>query len=87
MPNATPWANEQRAEGSLLLVSAATHAFVRGRSIAARATALANEAEHVSPDFWGSFGILDSGRTDVKYEDFQGHTLDRKLLGLLQELV
>jgi endoglucanase len=36
-------------------------------------------------NFRGSFGILDSGRTDVQYEDFQGHKLDRKLLGLLQE--
>jgi hypothetical protein len=29
-------------------------------------------------------GILDSGRTDVKYEDYQGHKLDRKMLDLLQ---
>jgi endoglucanase len=36
-------------------------------------------------NFRGSFGILDSGRTDVAYEDFQGHKLDRKLLTLLQE--
>jgi hypothetical protein len=35
-------------------------------------------------NFRGSFGVLDSGRTDVKYEDFQGHKLDRKLLELLQ---
>lgn len=34
--------------------------------------------------FRGSFGILDSGRTDVEYEDWYGHQLDRKLLGLLQ---
>jgi len=33
----------------------------------------------------GSFGIVDSGRTDVKYEDFHGYKLDRKLLELLQE--
>jgi len=33
----------------------------------------------------GSFGIVDSGREDVKYEDFHGHKLDRKLLELLQE--
>ncbi len=32
----------------------------------------------------GSFGILDSGRTDVEYEDFHGHQLDRALLELLQ---
>jgi endoglucanase len=36
-------------------------------------------------NFRGSFGILDSGRADVQYEDFHGHKLDRKLLGLLQE--
>ena len=33
--------------------------------------------------FQGAFGILDSGRTDVKYEDWYGHKLDRKLLELL----
>lgn len=32
----------------------------------------------------GDFGILDSGRADVKYENYQGHKLDRKLLELLQ---
>ena len=36
-------------------------------------------------NFRGSFGILDSDRKDVKYEDFHGHKLDRKLLELLQE--
>jgi len=36
-------------------------------------------------NFRGSFGILDSGRKDVEYEDFHGHKLDRKLLELLQE--
>ncbi len=33
----------------------------------------------------GSFGILDSERSDVDYEDLHGHKLDRKLLELLQE--
>jgi endoglucanase len=33
----------------------------------------------------GSFGILDSSRTDVQYEDFRGQKLDRKLLDLLKE--
>ena len=33
----------------------------------------------------GSFGVLDSGRKDVAYEDYQGHKLDRKLLELLQK--
>jgi endoglucanase len=31
----------------------------------------------------GSFGIVDSGRTDVAYEDFNGHKLDRKMLELI----
>ncbi|MEW6237000.1 MAG: cellulase family glycosylhydrolase [Candidatus Omnitrophota bacterium] len=31
----------------------------------------------------GTFGIVDSNRDDVKYEDFQGHSLDRKMLELL----
>ena len=31
----------------------------------------------------GGFGIVDSGRADVKYEDFHGHKLDRELLELL----
>lgn len=36
-------------------------------------------------NFRGSFGILDSGREDIQYEDFHGHKLDRKLLELLKE--
>ncbi|MBN1672688.1 MAG: cellulase family glycosylhydrolase [Kiritimatiellae bacterium] len=35
-------------------------------------------------NFRGSFGILDSEREDVAYEDWHGHKLDRKLLDLLQ---
>lgn len=35
-------------------------------------------------NFRGSFGLLDSGRADVEYEDFEGHQLDRKMLELLQ---
>jgi hypothetical protein len=31
----------------------------------------------------GGFGILDSGRADVEYEDWHGHKLDRKLLDML----
>lgn len=31
----------------------------------------------------GSFGILDSGRADVRYEDYQGHQLDRQMLEVL----
>lgn len=36
-------------------------------------------------NFRGDFGILDSGRTDVAYEDWQGHKLDRKMLDLLRK--
>lgn len=35
-------------------------------------------------NFRGSFGILDSGRKDIKYEDYNGHQLDRQLLSILQ---
>ncbi len=35
-------------------------------------------------NFRGAFGILDSGRTDVPYENLAGHKLDRKFLELLQ---
>jgi endoglucanase len=34
--------------------------------------------------FRGSFGILDSERTDVTYENFHGHKLDRRMLELLK---
>ena len=33
----------------------------------------------------GDFGILNSRRKDVKYEDYKGHKLDRKMLELLKE--
>jgi endoglucanase len=36
-------------------------------------------------NFRGSFGILDSGRQDVAYENWRGHQLDRGLLDLLIE--
>ena len=32
----------------------------------------------------GPFGIVDSGRKDIAYENFHGHKLDRKLLDLLR---
>jgi len=35
-------------------------------------------------EFRGSFGVLDSGRRDVAYEDWHGRKLDRKLLAMLQ---
>jgi endoglucanase len=31
----------------------------------------------------GGFGVLDSGRLDIKYEDYQGHKVDRAMLDLL----
>ena len=36
-------------------------------------------------EFAGDFGVLDSGRTDIAYENWHGHKLDRKLLKLLQK--
>ncbi len=35
-------------------------------------------------NFRGDFGVLDSGRADVSYEEFRGSRLDRALLSLLQ---
>ena len=35
-------------------------------------------------NFRGSFGVLNSGRGDVDYEEFRGHKLDRKMLELLR---
>jgi endoglucanase len=36
-------------------------------------------------EFKGSFGVIDSGRTDVQYEDWHGAKLDRKLLDLMRK--
>lgn len=36
-------------------------------------------------EFSGSFGILNSGRTDVEYENWYGQQLDRKYLNLLMK--
>src|SRR5690606_12177245 len=36
-------------------------------------------------EFIGTFGILDSGRADVHYQDWHGHKLDAKLLKLMQD--
>jgi aryl-phospho-beta-D-glucosidase BglC (GH1 family) len=36
-------------------------------------------------NFRGDFGVRDSGRKDVAYEEWHGHQLDRKLLSLLQK--
>jgi len=35
-------------------------------------------------EFRGPFGVLDSDRADVEYEEFRGHRLDRRMLELLQ---
>ena len=35
-------------------------------------------------NFRGSFGVLDSGRADVRYEEFHGHKLDRRMLELIR---
>lgn len=35
-------------------------------------------------NLYGDFGILDSGRKDVSYENYKGHKLDRKMLELLK---
>jgi endoglucanase len=35
-------------------------------------------------NFRGSFGVLDSARVDVDYEDWYGHKLDRRLLQLMR---
>lgn len=45
-------------------------------------------AENIGYSLWnfrGSFGILDSEREDVPYENWHGHQLDRDFLRLLQE--
>ncbi len=36
-------------------------------------------------NFVGDFGVLDSGRSDVAYEDWYGHKLDRKFLNVLMK--
>jgi endoglucanase len=36
-------------------------------------------------NFRGAFGVLDSGRKDVAYKDWHGHSLDEALLELLQQ--
>ncbi len=33
----------------------------------------------------GSFGVVDSGRADVRYESYLGHELDRHMLELLRQ--
>lgn len=40
---------------------------------------------HAMWNLKGTFGVLNSERADVKYEDFRGHKLDRAMLELLKE--
>ncbi len=36
-------------------------------------------------NFRGDFGVIDSGRKDIEYEDWNGHKLDRKMLEMLRK--
>lgn len=45
----------------------------------------ANQIGFAMWEFVGDFGILNSNRADVAYEDWHGYKLDRKLLNLLQK--
>jgi len=38
-------------------------------------------------NFRGPFGVLDTERSGTKFEDWQGHNLDRSLLTLLQKKI
>lgn len=40
---------------------------------------------HAFWNFRGPFGVLDSGRKDVTYKNWQGHSLDERMLTLLQK--
>ncbi|MFH0989550.1 MAG: cellulase family glycosylhydrolase [bacterium] len=40
---------------------------------------------HAMWNLKGQFGVMDSGRKDVVYEEYKGHKLDRKMLELLRE--
>ena len=40
---------------------------------------------HAMWNLKGDFGILDSTRKDVQYEDYKGHKFDRKMFELIQE--
>jgi aryl-phospho-beta-D-glucosidase BglC (GH1 family) len=44
-----------------------------------------NQIGYALWNFRGEFGILDSGRKDIQYEDWHGHKLDRKMLDLLKK--
>ena len=44
-----------------------------------------NQIGYALWNFRGDFGVMDSGRKDVQYEDWHGHQLDRKMLELLKK--
>ena len=44
-----------------------------------------NQIGYALWEFSGTFGVLNSGREDVVYEDWYGQKLDRKLLDLLKK--
>ena len=44
-----------------------------------------NQIGYALWNFRGDFGVLDSGRKDVQYENWYGHQLDRKMLDLLKK--
>jgi len=44
-----------------------------------------NQIGYALWNFRGDFGVLDSGRKDVEYEEWYGHKLDRKMLELLKK--
>lgn len=44
-----------------------------------------NEIGFAIWEFAGDFGVINSGRTDIAYEDWHGHKLDRKFLNLLMK--
>ena len=41
--------------------------------------------DHAMWNLKGDFGILNSNRVDVKYENYKGHKLDRKMLELIKQ--
>jgi endoglucanase len=36
-------------------------------------------------EFTGNFGVIDSTRSDVEYEDYRGHRLDKKMLDIIKK--
>ena len=58
-----------------------------GRALGAASGGCRGLTPHWGFALWnlrGSFGVADSERADVTYEDYKGHKLDRKMLELLR---